>query len=61
MSGIVAPTAPPSLLSVVDAWLDGAASYLFASAPDRDAVIADYVGEARFGASEIAADLVTLS
>ena len=48
------------LLQSVDSWLDGAARHLAVVAPDLSPLVADYVGEARFGASEIAGDLAAL-
>ena len=50
----------PFASSSIDSWLDGAARHLAVVAPDLSPLVADYVGEARFGASEIAGDLAAL-
>ena len=49
--------APPADLTSVHAWIDRAGAHLRQSAPDLAGVVADYVGEAHFGASALAADL----
>jgi SAM-dependent methyltransferase len=42
-------------------WLDGAHTHLRDAAPELAALVADYVGEAQFGAEIIAQELATLS
>ena len=45
----------------LERWLAGAEQHLRAVAPDLEALVTDYAGEARFGAAVIAADLARLA
>jgi len=49
--------APPADLTAVHAWIDRAGAHLRQAAPDLAGVVADYVGEAHFGAAVLAPDL----
>lgn len=61
MPDIVAAVVPvPSTFASIDSWLDTAARQLATVAPDARVLVAEYIGEARFGAAEMAADLAAL-
>lgn len=45
----------------IGSWLEGAHAHLRGAAPELDALVADYVGEAQFGAEIIAQELAMLS